>query len=90
MYVVKGVTQGRFKWKSRAWYKNPGKARYIDNADLWQKVDTVLRNKGEKVKIKWVKGHALPHHIIAGRTTEQDIWGNNESDRLAGEAAESL
>ena len=89
MYVVQGVTRGRFKRKRRAWYKNPGKARFIDNADLWQKVDTVMREKGGKVMVKWVKGHALLHHIVAGRTTEQDIWGNNESDRLAGEAAES-
>ena len=48
-----------------------------------------MREKGGKVMVKWVKGHALLHHIVAGRTTEQDIWGNNESDRLAGEAAES-
>jgi len=89
-YVVKGVKRGRYKWKSRAWYKNPGKAKMIDNADLWQIVDSVLNAREEAVEVKWVKGHALPHHINQGLTTEKDIWGNNGSDVLAGKAAENM
>lgn len=89
MYVVAGIQQGRSQWKKKAWYKNPGKAKWIDNADLWQKLDCILEVRGDKVKVKWVKGHALPHHIKSGLTTQKDIWGNNQSDVLAGWAAEN-
>ena len=50
---------------------------------LWQKLDSALEVKGDKVKIKWVKGHALPKHINGGLTTEESIWGNNEAVALA-------
>ena len=88
MYVATGVTQGRHKWKARAWYKNPGKGKWISNADLWQKVDTALRDRKEDVKVQWVKGHAMPHHIEMKLTTEENVWGNNMADEIAGMAAE--
>lgn len=88
MYVAKGVALWRHGWKAKAWYRKPGKARYVDNADLWMKVDTIMESRGDRIKVKWVKGHGMPFHIRCGLTTENDIWGNNEADRLAGKAAE--
>eukprot|EP00662_Eupelagonemidae_sp_cell21_P057470 gene57470-biopygen47187 len=87
-YVQLGVEIWRHQWRSKAWFKKPQMALEIDHADLWQRLDNMLarRPKGE-VKISWVKGHALPRHIRWEMTTEQDIWGNNWADTLAGRAS---
>jgi len=89
-YVQLGVTKWMQDWKGKAWFKSPIRAQEIDNVDLWKAVDIELKRRNEPIEIIWVKGHALPHHIKAGLTTEQRIWGNNEADKLAGDAAETL
>jgi ribonuclease HI len=86
-YVQVGVQESRHRWKARAWYSSPSKAREIDNADLWKKVDMLLEKRSEEVHVQWVKGHALPHHIKMGYTTDLDIWGNNAADEMAARAA---
>ena len=87
-YVQLGVTLWRHKWRSKAWYKKARELKEVDHADLWQKADNLLGQRDpDDVKFSWVKGHALPRHIKWELTTEQDIWGNNESDALAGEAS---
>eukprot|EP00662_Eupelagonemidae_sp_cell21_P057075 gene57075-biopygen1085 len=63
-------------------------AQEIDHVDLWREVDTRLRNrKTGEVKVSWTKGHAMPRHLSQGLTTEEDIWGNNAADWLAGVAS---
>ncbi len=79
------------QWKSRAWFQKPLKAKYIDNVDLWWKVDKLLKKREPgSLKVEWVKGHALPYHIKSGQKTERDIWANGMADLAAGLAAEEL
>ena len=87
-YVQLGVTKWRHEWKGNAWYRNAGKVRWIDNVDLWNRVDRILEERGDGVQVKWVKGHGMPIHIQRGLTTEFHIWANNMSDLVAGRAAE--
>ena len=87
-YVQLGVTKWRKEWKDNAWYRNAGKVRWIDNVDLWNRVDGVMEQRGEEIHVKWVKGHAMPWHIRSGLTTEFHTWGNNMVDIVAGKAAE--
>ena len=90
-YVQLGIEKWLAKWRARAWYKRPHIAQEVEHADLWQKVDNLLQRRDpEDVKVFWVKGHGLPRHINQGLTTDQDIWANNEADRLAGEASAGL
>ena len=74
-------------WKKRAWYDKPLQAKFIDNVDLWKRVDKQLKQREAPVKVEWVKGHGLPHHMRLGLTTELDIWANDGADLVAGAAA---
>ncbi len=86
-YVQLGVTVWMQKWKKTAWYSKPLKAKYIENIDLWKRVDKAISRRENPVKVEWVKAHGLPRHIAAGLTTEVDIWGNDGADLAAGRAA---
>ena len=87
-YVELGVKVWRKEWRKKAWYKSVSMVNEIDHVDLWQKVDALLRQRSdEEVKVRWVKGHALPRHIKMGLTTEENVWGNNGADALAGLAS---
>eukprot|EP00662_Eupelagonemidae_sp_cell21_P021783 gene21783-biopygen31837 len=87
-YVQLGIELWRHKWRAKGWYKKALKAKEIDHADLWQKVDNIIsRRAPDEIKVSWLKGHALPRHIRQGLTDEQGIWGNNAADALAGQAS---
>ena len=86
-YVQLGVQTWRHQWRARAWYRRVNLAKEVDHADLWQKVDNIIMSRPGELTVTWVKGHALPRHIAAGMTTEQDIWGINAADILAGAAS---
>ena len=43
----------------------------------WCKVDNILLASGpDKVRVRWVKGHATMQQVSDGATTELDVWGN--------------
>ena len=86
-YVQLGITLWMQNWKKRAWYDKPLQAKFIDNVDLWKRVDKQLKQREAPVKVEWVKGHGLPHHMRLGLTTELDIWANDGADLVAGAAA---
>ena len=55
-YVRKGITEWIHGWKAKGWItaaKQP-----VKNADLWQRLDTLVANGGHSIDWKWVKGHA--------------------------------
>ena len=52
-YVIKSLTEWRFKWESNGWKTNSGP---VKNLDLW-KILTPLTDK-LKPEFNWVKGHA--------------------------------
>eukprot|EP00666_Eupelagonemidae_sp_cell4sb_P017897 gene17897-biopygen4515 len=88
MYVKLGIERWRHKWRANAWYRRVHNAEEIDHADLGQQVDNLISRRAPgEIEISWLKGHGLPRHINQGLTTEIGIWGNNEADRLAGQAS---
>jgi len=86
-YVVNGATEGRTKWRSRAWYASPALARRIPHADLWHRIDARLEFGGRDAVFSHVKAHASLERVRAGDTTEEDAWGNGGADRIAKWAA---
>jgi ribonuclease HI len=90
-YVQLGIEHWRHRWRADGWYKKALQVKEIDHADMWQRVDNLLSQKGtEDFEITWVKGHALPRHIAAGLTEERHIWGNTAADHLAGIASSQM
>ena len=79
-YVVKGV---------HALRSRPDEIFVGDNADLWQLISRELRFRQTAVDVSWVKGHAKPIDVTRGRTTHQDMVGNNSADGLAVQGAAS-
>ncbi len=55
-YVRKGITEWIHGWKAKGW-KTAAK-QPVKNADLWQRLDTLVANGGHSIEWKWVKGHA--------------------------------
>lgn len=54
-YVRKGITEWVKGWKARGWItasKLP-----VKNAELWQRLDTLVANGGHKIDWRWVRGH---------------------------------
>eukprot|EP00666_Eupelagonemidae_sp_cell4sb_P017838 gene17838-biopygen4325 len=87
MYVCKGVTQWRFRWRKKAWFRSPLCAEEIQHADLWRRIDALLDGREvNQVEVVLRKAHALQRHINAGLTTELDIHGNNLANQLATQA----
>jgi ribonuclease HI len=76
LYVRKGMVNWLPAWKSQGWRAGSGRQlRSLCNADLWQRLDALLRHR--QVTVRWVPGHA-------GHPE------NELCDRLAREAAEQL
>jgi len=56
-YVIKGITQWIFAWRSRGWKSAEGKD--VANRDLWEELlRQVMRLKPSIVDWKYVRGHA--------------------------------
>ena len=54
-YVRKGITEWIHGWKARGW--RTAAKQPVKNADLWQKLDTVVSTSGHQIDWRWVKGH---------------------------------
>ena len=54
-YVKKGITEWIHGWKARGW--RTAAKQPVKNADLWQKLDSVVSSSGHKIDWRWVKGH---------------------------------
>jgi len=83
-YVYMGATQWRHAWRRGGWWWRPSRAEAIANADLWHRVDRVLRyaERGP-VKFTKVKAHAGLPDVAAGLIAEVDVWGNHAADAVA-------
>ena len=55
-YVRKGITEWITGWKARGW--RTAAKQPVKNADLWQKLDTVVSTSGHQIDWRWVRGHA--------------------------------
>lgn len=68
-YVIKGITQWIFGWRSRGWKSADGKD--VANKDLWEELlRQVMRLKPVNIDWKYVRGHA-------------GIPGNERCDEIA-------
>eukprot|EP00660_Eupelagonema_oceanica_P019716 gene19716-biopygen2634 len=57
-YVQLGIELYRHRWRSDGWYKNALRGEEIDHADLWQKVDNLIRQRRDgDFKIAMQVGH---------------------------------
>ena len=54
-----------------------------EHDDLWTALGSELQRRGSEVRVSWVKGHAKKRDIEQGRTTIEDMAGNNGADELA-------
>jgi ribonuclease HI len=54
-YVRKGITEWIHGWKARGW--RTAAKQPVKNADLWQKLDSVVSSSGHQIDWRWVKGH---------------------------------
>jgi len=70
-YVVKGVQVWLPRWKELGWKR--GKRR-IKNQDLWKELDQLIVHFPDRLRFRWVKGHA------GGQFNEM-------ADQLAGQEA---
>ncbi|HEX5389358.1 MAG TPA: ribonuclease HI [Burkholderiaceae bacterium] len=55
-YVRKGITEWIHGWKAKGW-KTAAK-QPVKNADLWQKLDSLVHQGVHQIHWHWVKGHA--------------------------------
>lgn len=53
-YLRRGMTDGVAKWAAAGWVTKAGRA--IPNADLWQELQTLVRQ--HEIKWHWVRGHS--------------------------------
>ena len=72
-YVHKGITEWIHGWKARGW--RTAAKQPVKNADLWQKLDTVVSTAGHQIDWRWVKGH-------------NGDPGNERADALANQGVE--
>lgn len=56
-YLVKGMNEWLFKWKSHGWKNSNDKS--IANRDLWEQLNKLSQNRA--VTWEWVKGHSGNH-----------------------------
>lgn len=73
--VVEGCNSWRFGWRNKAWRKANGSP--VANVGLWRELDAVLEMLGDRVSVRWLRGHA--GHPL-----------NEEADGLANMAARRL
>lgn len=55
-YVRKGITEWLPGWKARGW--RTASRQPVKNADLWQRLDTLVQTSGHQIDWRWVRGHA--------------------------------
>jgi ribonuclease HI len=55
-YVRKGITEWIRGWKARGWRTAANQP--VKNAELWQKLDSLVASGGHKIDWRWVRGHA--------------------------------
>jgi len=55
-YVRKGITEWLPGWKARGW--RTASRQPVKNADLWQRLDTLVQTTGHQIDWRWVRGHA--------------------------------
>jgi ribonuclease HI len=72
-YVMKGMTEWIHGWKARGW--RTAAKQPVKNADLWQKLDSVVSSSGHQIDWRWVKGH-------------NGDPGNERADALANQGVE--
>jgi ribonuclease HI len=72
-YVRKGITEWIHGWKARGW--RTAAKQPVKNADLWQKLDSVVSSSGHQIDWRWVKGH-------------NGDPGNERADALANQGVE--
>jgi ribonuclease HI len=85
MYVVNGATQWLPGWKQNGWIKRDGMP--VSNKNEWLALDNnlaLLKEKGVKVEIKWVKGHStyLGNQIADKYATIGTLHASNYKDRV--------
>jgi hypothetical protein len=72
---------------ARLYDRGPAATREASNHDLWARLWAALRARSAPTDIQWIKGHATAKDVSAGTTTDKDKYGNEQADRLAGQAA---
>ncbi len=55
-YVRKGITEWIHGWKAKGW--KTASRQPVKNADLWQRLDSLVHQGTHKIEWHWVKGHA--------------------------------
>lgn len=83
-YVVNGINSWLAQWKKSGWKNSQNKI--VKNLDLWQKIDQIYDNK---VRVKWIKGHAKPSDYPDSRERFL-IEVQNHVDRIAREACDDV
>ena len=74
-YLVNGITDWVFRWKSNHWRLNRKGTEMVKNQDLWETLLEV--SKAHKIRWTWVKGHA--GHVL-----------NERCDRIAQSEARKI
>jgi ribonuclease HI len=54
-YVRKGITEWIHGWKAKGW--RTAAKQPVKNADLWQRLDSLVTGSGHTIEWRWVKGH---------------------------------
>ena len=54
-YVLKGITEWLPGWKAKGW-KTASK-QPVKNAELWRRLDELVRSGGHEIDWRWVRGH---------------------------------
>lgn len=67
-YVVAGINRDLANWKSKGWRKSDNSE--ISHRDLWEKIDKIVTELGDRLFIAYVKAH-------------NDDYGNESADRNA-------
>jgi len=85
-YAIKSATEWVKKWKKNGWKKSDGKE--ILNLDLIKSLD-ILTTK-YKVEFVHIRSHQKEPLNEPSNERWNEWYGNNEADRLAGEAMKSV
>eukprot|EP00664_Eupelagonemidae_sp_cell27_P009705 gene9705-3360_t len=83
-HVRDGWKQYRHRWRATGWRPRVLSTAEIRNAERWQRLDQLLRSRGEgHDEVTWVKGHTTPAQVAAGEVTPFNKAGNDAADDLA-------